>query len=72
MALNFCAAVGVVVVNKSLFRRAEGLRVATLLTALHFLATALGVRMCQAIGMYKVRNLTQTQVRLLQPNVYAS
>ncbi|CAN0038052.1 unnamed protein product, partial [Laminaria digitata] len=57
MALNFCSAVGIVVVNKSLFRAAEGLRFATLLTGLHFLATALGVRACRLAGLYEHKPL---------------
>ncbi|CAM9642598.1 unnamed protein product, partial [Pylaiella littoralis] len=67
MALNFCSAVGVVVANKALFRRAEGLAFATSLTGLHFMATALGVRACHAFGVYKAEPLTQTQARLVLP-----
>ena len=64
MGLNFCSAVGIVVVNKSLFRRAEGLGFATFLTGLHFLATALGVRACHSAGLYELKPLKQTQARL--------
>lgn len=65
MALNFCSAVGIVVVNKALFRRSEGLGFATSLTALHFAFTALGVRVCHLLGMYKTKPLKQRQVRLI-------
>lgn len=61
MALNFFTAVGIVVANKALFRRAGGLSFATSLTGLHFIATALGVRACHAVGVYEVKPLTQTQ-----------
>ena len=65
MGLNFCSAVGVVVVNKSLFRQAEGLRFATLLTGLHFLATALGERACHMVGQYELKPLKQAQVSFI-------
>lgn len=61
MALNFFSAVGIVVANKALFRRADGLSFATSLTGLHFIATALGVRVCHAVGIYEVKPLRQTQ-----------
>ncbi|CAN0141185.1 unnamed protein product, partial [Hapterophycus canaliculatus] len=61
MALNFCSAVGIVVVNKALFRHSEGLGFATSLTGLHFAFTALGVRLCRVIGLYKIKPLKQTQ-----------
>ncbi|CAM9423648.1 unnamed protein product, partial [Scytosiphon promiscuus] len=65
MALNFCSAVGIVVVNKALFRRSEGVGLATSLTALHFAFTALGVRVCRVAGMYRVKPLKQTQASVL-------
>lgn len=61
MALNFFTAVGIVVANKALFRQAGGLNFATSLTGLHFITTALGVRVCHAVGVYEVKPLTQTQ-----------
>lgn len=61
MALNFFSAVGIVVANKALFRRADGLSFATSLTGLHFIATALGVRACHAVGVYEIKSLTQAQ-----------
>lgn len=64
MVLNFASGVGIVVVNKSLFGRAEGPRFATLLTSLHFLATALGVRACRAFGVYEVKPLRESQASL--------
>eukprot|EP00752_Nemacystus_decipiens_P017783 g15944.t1 len=58
MALNFFSAVGIVVANKALFRRADGLSFATTLTGFHFIATALGVRVCHAAGVYEVLPIT--------------
>lgn len=63
MALNFLSAVGVVIVNKELFSRGGGVRFATFLTGLHFLATAVGIRACHAVGMYEIKHLKQTQAR---------
>lgn len=63
MVLNFISAVGIVVVNKWLFRTARGLRFTTSLTGVHFLATAFGIRACQALGMYEVKPLKRAQVK---------
>lgn len=64
MSLNFLSAVGIVMVNKVLFRWGNGLRFATLLTAFHFIATAAGMRICRALGMYEQKPLRQRQVKM--------
>lgn len=64
MLLNFLSAVGIVMVNKVLFRWGKGVRFATLLTAFHFLATAAGLRACRALGMYERKPLRQRQVKM--------
>lgn len=63
MALNFTSAVGIVVVNKALFRWGQGLRFATVLTAAHFLTTAVGIRVCHVLRVYDVKPLRQLQAR---------
>lgn len=63
MAINFCATISIVVVNKSLYMRVEGVRFETLIAGLNFLATAIGVRVCHAVGMYENKPLGQLQVR---------
>lgn len=44
--------------------RAEELQFTVLLVGLNFLATAVGVRVCHVVGMYKIKPLGQIQVRL--------
>ncbi|CAM9932298.1 unnamed protein product [Choristocarpus tenellus] len=60
MTFNFVSAVGIVVLNKAIFRR--GYNFATFVTGLHFAGTTIGVRACHAAGMYQVKPLRQTQV----------
>jgi len=72
MALNFFSAVGIVVANKALFRRGGELGFATSLTGLHFIATAIGVRICHALGIYEAKHLTQLQARRFWCKVHVS
>ena len=61
MSFNFVSAVGIVFANKYVFH-VYGYNYATFVTALHFLATAIGGRMCKAAGMYEVKKLEQREV----------
>ena len=56
MLFNFIASVGIVFVNKIVIKT-FGYNYATFLTALHFVATWVGVLICHQLGMYEVKNL---------------
>ena len=61
MAFNFIASVGIVFVNKIVIKQ-FGYNFATFLTALHFVATWIGVLINYKLGMYKVKKLNHLDV----------
>ena len=54
MALNFCASVGIININKLVFG-VYGFKYSTLLTGVHFVFTFLGLCVCQQLGMFTVK-----------------
>ena len=61
MTFNFIASVGIVFVNKIVIRTFE-YKYATFLTALHFVATWIGVLINHKLGMYEVKKLNHWDV----------
>ena len=54
MALNFCASVGIININKLVFGT-YGFKYSTLLTGVHFIFTFVGLLLCNAFGMFEVK-----------------
>jgi solute carrier family 35 protein E3 len=55
MALNFFASVGIITVNKMVFKQ-YGFTYSTLLTGIHFLATFVGLLICSLIfGIFEIK-----------------
>jgi hypothetical protein len=61
MAFNFVTATCIVFVNKIVFKT-YGFSYGTLMTALHFATTWLGVLACGQFGMYEVKTLAHADV----------
>jgi solute carrier family 35 protein E3 len=61
MSFNFVSAVGIVFANKYVFHVYE-YNFACFVTALHFVVTALGGRICLMFGLYKVKELNHWDV----------
>ncbi len=61
MAFNFFSAVGIVFANKYVFH-VFGYNFACFVTALHFVTTSIGGRVCLALGMYEVKELKHMDV----------
>ena len=54
MALNFCASVGIINVNKLVFQQ-YAFKYSTLLTGIHFIFTFVGLLACNALGMFTIK-----------------
>jgi len=61
MAFNFVSAVGIVFANKYVFH-VYSYNFACFVTALHFVVTTLGGRVCLALNMYQVKTLNHMDV----------
>ena len=59
LAFNFAASVGIIFVNKTIFATMK-FRFTTLLTALHYIITLLGLEVLAAFGVYEVRSSPMT------------
>jgi solute carrier family 35 protein E3 len=56
MALNFCTSVGIITVNKYVFKY-YGFNYSTLLTGIHFIFTFVGLILCAAIGLFTPKSV---------------
>lgn len=56
MAFNFLSSVGIITVNKVLFKT-YGYNFSTLLTGFHFTATVLGLLVCNRLGMFTIKKV---------------
>ena len=56
MALNFCTSVGIITVNKYVFKY-YGFNYSTLLTGIHFIFTFIGLVFCAFIGLFQPKSV---------------
>ena len=63
LAFNFCAAVGIIFINKTIFSHMQ-FKFTTMLTAMHYVVTMVGLELLALFGVYEPRS-SPTTPRLL-------